>query len=81
MIAMARAGIDAFWASAGESAARVRVIEIVPVAVLLALCLALTVRPGPVMDYMQAAARSLHAPAGYVEGVFPPPAPPGESGQ
>jgi multicomponent K+:H+ antiporter subunit D len=69
LIAMTRLGIDVFWASAAPSA-RVRVIEIGPVLLLLSLCMALAVRPGPVMHYMDATARSLHAPQNYIGGVL-----------
>jgi multicomponent K+:H+ antiporter subunit D len=71
--AMARAGVDAFWASPAGDVPRVRVVEIAPVALLLALCVGLTVGAGPVMGYMEATARSLHAPQGYVAGVLPAP--------
>ncbi|GAA0596227.1 monovalent cation/H+ antiporter subunit D [Craurococcus roseus] len=73
VVAMTRAGIDAFWASPAREAPRVRVLEIAPVALLLALCVSLTVLAGPAMGYMQAAARSLHAPQGYIAGVLPAP--------
>jgi multicomponent K+:H+ antiporter subunit D len=73
VVAMTRAGIDAFWASPAGDVPRVGVVEIAPVALLLALCVGLTVLAGPVMGYMEAAARSLHAPQGYVSGVLPAP--------
>ena len=62
LISMTRAGIDVFWASPAAELPRVRVIEVAPVLMLLALCLALTVQAGPVMRYMEATARDLHAP-------------------
>ena len=70
---VARAGVDAFWASPAGDAPRVRVVEIAPVALLLGLCVGLTILAGPVMGYMEATARSLHAPQGYVAGVLPAP--------
>jgi multicomponent K+:H+ antiporter subunit D len=70
LIATTRTGIDAFWASSPDSVPRVSVIEIAPVGVLLALCLGMTVLAGPVMHYMEATARSLHAPQGYAEDVL-----------
>ena len=42
-------------------------------ALLLALCVGLTVAAGPAMDYMQATARSLHAPQDYVRQVLSAP--------
>jgi multicomponent K+:H+ antiporter subunit D len=71
VIAMMRAGIDAFWASPAEATPRVHVFEIGPVLLLLALCGAMTVQAAPVMHYMQATAQSLHAPQDYVRGVAP----------
>ena len=73
VVAMVRAGIDAFWASPAGDPPRVGVVEIAPVALLLGVCAGLTVLAGPAMGYMEAAARSLHAPQGYVAGVLPPP--------
>ena len=70
VVAMARAGIDAFWASPSGTVPRVGMIEIAPVGLLLALCVGLTVAAGPAMDYMQAAAEALHAPGGYLRGVL-----------
>jgi multicomponent K+:H+ antiporter subunit D len=49
---------------------RVRVIEMAPVAALLALCIGLTVAAGPAMRYMQDAAQALHAPRPYIEEVL-----------
>ena len=73
VVAMTRAGIDAFWASPARDVPRVGVLEIAPVALLLALCVGLTVLAGPVMGYMEATARSLRAPQGYIAGVLPAP--------
>jgi multicomponent K+:H+ antiporter subunit D len=84
IIAMTRSGIDAFWISSEGPVPRVRVTEIGPVMVLLALCVALAAKPAPVLHYMQATARSLYAPQDYIRGVLadrPPPAPTTESGR
>ena len=70
VIAMGRAGVSIFWASEERSTPRVRVVEIVPVAGLLALCFALTLAAGPVMRYLQDAALALHAPQTYIESVL-----------
>lgn len=69
-IAMARTGIDVFWASPAATVPRVGLIEIAPVGLLLVLCCALTAGAGPVMAYMRAAAESLHAPQAYLQGVL-----------
>jgi multicomponent K+:H+ antiporter subunit D len=73
VIAMTRAGIDVFWASPAAQVPRVQVSEVVPIVLLLALCLALTIQAGPVMRYMEATAQSLHAPWDYVRSVVPAP--------
>ncbi len=72
LVAMTRAGIRAFWAAPERAVPRVRVIEIAPVAVLLILCAAQTVEAGPVMRFMHATARSLHAPQNYMREVLKP---------
>lgn len=71
IIAMTRAGIDAFWASPTGEMPRVRVAEIAPILLLLTLGVALTVQAGPVMRYMEDTARSLHLPQDYVRSVLP----------
>ncbi len=70
MIAMARVGIEVFWAAPAARVPRVGLIEIAPVALLLLLCGALTVGAGPAMAYLDAAAAGLHAPAAYLQGVL-----------
>lgn len=72
LVAMTRAGIDAFWASTA-AVPRVGLVEFAPVGMLLALCLVLTVMAGPVMRYMEATAQALHAPSDYITGVMPEP--------
>lgn len=71
MIAMVRAGIRTFWAPVeGVAVPRVRIVEIAPVAFLLMLCVAMSIQGGPLMRYMDATARSLHAPGAYIENVL-----------
>ena len=72
IIAMTRTGIDVFWASPAGEVPRVRVVEIAPVMLLLALCVVLTVQAGPVMRYMEATAQSLYVTQDYIRGVLPP---------
>jgi multicomponent K+:H+ antiporter subunit D len=69
VIGFGRAGVRIFWAS-GLSVPRVRLVEILPIAGLLAACIALTLAAGPAMRYMDAAANALHAPAGYINDVM-----------
>jgi multicomponent K+:H+ antiporter subunit D len=61
-----------FWASQEHSIPRVRLIEIAPVAALLAACIALTLAAGPAMQYAYQAAQDLYAPAGYIGEVLKP---------
>jgi multicomponent K+:H+ antiporter subunit D len=73
LIAMTRAGIRSLWASEDREVPRVRIIEMAPVAVLLLLSATLTLQAGPAMRYMESAARALHNPAGYIQGVLTTP--------
>lgn len=70
LIAMMRAGIRVFWAPLEVVVPRILVVEFAPIAFLLALTLALSVLGRPVMRYMDATARSLHAPTAYVQEVL-----------
>jgi len=72
IMAMARAGMRIFWGSRLRSH-RIRMVEIVPVAGVLAVCLGLTAAAGPVMGYMQQAEREVHSPRAYVEKVLSTP--------
>ena len=70
VIAMARTGVRIFWSTEDRYVPRVRVIEMAPIVLLLALCIALTVRAGPAMHYLESAAQAVHAPKIYVEHVL-----------
>ena len=47
-----------------------RVMEGLPIALLLGACALLTLQAGPVMRYMQATAETLHQPGRYVQAVM-----------
>lgn len=70
LLAMLRVGIRVFWAPIDATVPRVLVVEIVPPIFLLLLTLALTLQGGPVMQYMEKTARSVHAPAQYIGDVL-----------
>jgi multicomponent K+:H+ antiporter subunit D len=70
VLAMTRAGIRSLWAGTGRAVPRVRVIEIAPVLLLIGLCIGMTAAAGPVLRYMDATARSLHAPQDYLRQVI-----------
>ncbi len=79
LIALTRSGIRHFWASHGRAAPTLRVLEGVPIALLLAGCVGLTFKAGPVMDFTQSTAQALLAPSRYVHAVMsatPTPNPP-----
>lgn len=70
MIAMVRSGINSFWATVVEGPVSVRLIEIMPIMVLLGLCVMMTIFAGPVMDYLSGTAALIHDPSAYVERVL-----------
>jgi multicomponent K+:H+ antiporter subunit D len=70
LIALTRVGIRHFWAAHDRATPKLRVLEGLPIAALLAACVALTVQAGPVMGFTQAAANALHAPDTYVRAVM-----------
>jgi multicomponent K+:H+ antiporter subunit D len=72
LIAMTRAGIRTFWAAPDRAVPRVRIIEMGPVVMLLALCALQTIEAGPIMRFMNATAAGLHDPSGYVREVLQP---------
>jgi multicomponent K+:H+ antiporter subunit D len=69
VIALSRVGMRLFW-GAVRLTPRLRVLEAAPVAVLMMLCLALGIWAGPVAEYLDAAARSLHEPDTYIRVVL-----------
>jgi multicomponent K+:H+ antiporter subunit D len=79
-IALTRAFIAHFWAVRGRPAQALRMVEVAPVALLLAACMALAAGGEHVLRYTRAAANTLHAPEQYIDAVMqarPVPAPPG----
>lgn len=72
MIAMLRTGINTFWAPTDNEVPRVRVVEMAPVALLLGLCLVLTVLAGPAMAFLQTMADALYMPGFYIDAVLGP---------
>ena len=73
MIALMRAGIRVFWVPIESTVPTVRLLEMVPIVVLLFLCAVLTVQAGPVARFMQATAEGLYAPQTYVKEVLSAP--------
>lgn len=76
-ISLMRFGVRTFWAAGTVVPPRLQLSELAPVAALLLLCVGLTVLAGPVTDYLQRAADSLHQPGRYIERVLGEPVIPG----
>ncbi|HWM28183.1 MAG TPA: monovalent cation/H+ antiporter subunit D [Woeseiaceae bacterium] len=72
VFALTRIGMRLFWSAAARRTPRLRVLEALPVAVLVLLTFGLSAASGPVMMYLEAAARSLHDPATYIRAVLSP---------
>ena len=69
-IAFTRAFMAHFWANQDRAAPVLRAIEVLPVVLLLAGCVALAARGDAVLQYTRAAAAELHAPDHYVSTVM-----------
>lgn len=80
LLALTRSGIRHFWANTSNAAPQLRILEVVPIAVLLGACVWMTFSAGNVMHYTEAAAQNLHHPARYIDallGTSPQPSPSG----
>lgn len=73
LVTLSRAGIRVFWAPDAYTPPRLRLIEVGPIALLLGVCVALTVAAGPVSRYLDATAAALHTPGPYSQGVLATP--------
>lgn len=70
LIAMARSGINIFWATMKPGGVQARLSEIVPIVVLLALCIGLSIAPASVLGYMESTAALVSLPELYVRQVM-----------
>ena len=78
LVALSRTGIRMFWTPRDRPAAQLKVLECLPIGLLLTLCLLISFRAEPLARYLQAAASELKNPHGYVQAVqgvrpLPPP--------
>ncbi len=73
LVALSRAGVRVFWAPDERAAPRLRLMEVGPIAILLAACMGLTVAAGPAMSYLDATAAALHTPRHYSDSVIAKP--------
>ena len=67
--ALLRAGARFFWSSHGP-APRLRIVEGLPVSLLLGACVLLALRGEPALAYLQATADALHEPQRYIDAVL-----------
>jgi len=70
LVALSRAGIRYFWTRPVSSMPVLRALEVVPVAALLAVSVALTIEAGPVMNHTSDTARRLFTPDAYRQAVM-----------
>jgi multicomponent K+:H+ antiporter subunit D len=72
IISLTRFGVRTFWATSVVPP-RLRVMEVMPVGLLLLSSMALTLQAGPAFDYLARASADLHRPLGYVDPVLAAP--------
>ena len=82
VLALSRVGLRVFWSPEHRPAPSLKLAESLPVAALLALCVALVIGGETSLRYMRAAAAALHDPQQYIRTVMaaqpvPPPVMPG----
>ena len=68
--AFVRVGIGHLWAPHDRPAPRLRIIEGLPVVLLLGACVLLTLRGETLLDYLRATADTLHQPQRYIDAVL-----------
>ncbi|GGC06173.1 monovalent cation/H+ antiporter subunit D [Oxalicibacterium flavum] len=77
IIALMRFGVRTFWASGTITAPKLHVTEVASITLLLLLCIVLTLKAGPMFDYLQRTSADLHRPNHYVEQIRSTPTVPG----
>ena len=70
LIALSRVGMRFFWSPVDRAAPLLRLIEYLPIALLLTACVALTVHAEALTGYARTTAGALHQPQAYVDAVF-----------
>lgn len=69
-MSLMRVGMRHFWTTQDRPPPRLRVIETLPIAGLLAASLAMVLQAETVLSYTRAAAQALHAPGLYIDAVM-----------
>lgn len=73
LISMVRNGINIFWTSLPEDGVlRLRPMEIGPIIILLALCIAMALAGGPAITFFSETAALIHSPTAYIQAAMPP---------
>lgn len=75
-ISLMQFGVRTFWAS-GANTVRLHISEVIPIALMLLLCIAMTVQARPVFSYLSRLSEDLHHPHRYIERVLGAPVVPG----
>ncbi|MDO9557920.1 MAG: monovalent cation/H+ antiporter subunit D [Coriobacteriia bacterium] len=70
LLALSRTGIRFFWAPVDRPAPVLRVVEYLPIALLIGLCVLFTVSAEAVMRYTSATAAALYQPRLYIDAVM-----------
>ncbi len=69
-VALSRAFITHFWATQDRAVPHLRIVEGLPIALLLGACIALALAGEPALRYARATASDLHVPQGYIDAVM-----------
>ena len=70
LLALMRVGMRLFWSVTGRQTPRLSITEAGPVALLILVCLAITIAAGPTMTYLDSAAANLADPELYIQSVL-----------
>lgn len=72
LVALTRVGIRLFWTVTARRTPRLRVLEAAPVGLLVLFSIWLSFEAGPLFEFLETAARSLHEPQRYIRSVLTP---------
>lgn len=70
LIAYVRCGIRLFWIPEDLHIPALRITEVIPIMILIAACIMLTVRAGAVIEYLEDTAIYLDQPSYYIDAVL-----------
>ena len=70
IMALSRTGIRLFWSFSDLQTPRLRLNEALPISALIALCVLLAMRAGPITNYLEQTAAYLDQPTNYISAVL-----------